>query len=144
MPSSAKSSFGTLLKIGDGGGSEVFTTIAEVKDIGGPELGANTADVTNHSSTGGWEEKVATILKGGQVTFDLNFLPTNATQSASTGLIADMVARTKRNFKIVFPDGSTTTWTFAAFVTKFSPSSPVDGAMTASVTLDITGQPTLT
>lgn len=143
MTSSAKSSFGTLLKIGDGGGTEVFTTIAEVKDIGGPELGANTADVTNHSSPGGWEEKVATILKGGQVKFDLNFLPTAATQSSSAGLLLDLGNRTKRNFKIVFPDGSSTTWTFSAFVVAFVPSSPVDGAMTASITLDITGQPTI-
>lgn len=143
MASSAKSSFGTLLKIGDGGGSEVFTTIAEVKDIAGPELGANTADITNHSSTGGWEEKLSTILKGGAVKFDLNWIPTTATHNATAGLINDLENRTRRNFQMVFPDGSSSTWAFAALVTGFSPAAPVDGALTASVTLDITGQPTL-
>ncbi|KKK53886.1 hypothetical protein LCGC14_3090310, partial [marine sediment metagenome] len=34
--SNAISSFGTLLKVGDGAGTEVFTTIAEVMDIDGP------------------------------------------------------------------------------------------------------------
>lgn len=141
--SSAKSSFGTLLKIGDGGGTEVFTTIAEVKDISGPELSLNVADVTNHSSTGGWKEKLGTILDGGTVKFDVNFIPTAATQGVSSGLLLDLGNRTKRNFKIVFPDGSNTTWTVSALVVAFTPASPVDGAMTASITLDITGQPTI-
>lgn len=141
--SNAKSSFGTLLKIGDGAGSEVFTTIAEVKDIGGPKLSMSTAEVTNHSSTGGWDEHIGTILRGGEVTFDVNWIPTNATQNASAGVINDMENRTKRNFQMVLPDGSSSTVAFTALVTGFESSEPVDGALTASITLKITGQPTL-
>ncbi len=36
--SNALSAYNTLLKIGDGGGPEVFATIAEVFSIGGPAL----------------------------------------------------------------------------------------------------------
>jgi predicted secreted protein len=144
MPSGAISGFGTLLKLGDGATpTEGFTTIGEVKDIGGPDLKLNTADVTNHSSTDGWKEKIGTLLEGGQVAFKVNFIPTTATHSFSTGLIKDMVNRTKRNFKLVFPDTGATTWTFAALVTQFKPNEPVDGALEADVTLDITGKPTL-
>ena len=140
----AINAFGTLLKIGDGGGSEVFTTIAEVSNISGPSLSLEMIEVTNHSSTAGWKERIGGLLDGGEVSFDVNFIPTNATQSYSAGLVKDMVGRTKRNFKIVFPDGSTTTWTFAAFVSKFQPKAPVNGQLSASVSLMITGQPTLT
>lgn len=143
MASSAVSSFGTLLKIGDGASAETFTTIAEVQNITGPALSLETIEVTNHSSTEGWKERVGGLLDGGEVAFDVNFLPTNATHSFSAGLIKDMVGRTKRNFKIVFPDGSSTTWSFTALVSKFQPKAPVNGQLSASVSLMITGKPTL-
>jgi predicted secreted protein len=141
----AISSFGTLLKIGDGATpTENFTTIAEVQDISGPGLEQRTEEVTHHGSTGGWVERIGTLLDAGEVGFDINFLPTHATQDPSTGLIADMKNRTKRNFQLVFPDGSSTTWEFTALVTGFEPDEPVEGKLSASVTLEVTGQPTLT
>jgi len=69
---SAVSSHGTLLKIGDGGGSEVFTTIAEVLDIIGFEQTLDREEVTNHSSAGR-KEWVATLLDGGEVSFECSF-----------------------------------------------------------------------
>lgn len=143
MTTAATKGFGTLLKLGDGGGSETFTTIAEVRDISGPNLSMGTADVTSHSSTGGWDEGIGTILSGGEVTFGLNFLPANATQSYSAGLIKDFTNRTLRNFQMVFTNSGSTTWTFAALVTRFQPTAPVTGHLTANVTLRISGQPTL-
>lgn len=140
---SAVSSFGTYLKIGNGGTPESFTTIAEVLDIEGPELELDTEEVTSHSSTGGWEEFVGTILRSGEVSFEVNYVPTHATHDASTGLIADMKARTLRNFQLIFPDGSSTTWSFAAYVTGMNPSAPVSGKLGAEITLKISGQPTL-
>ena len=90
----AISSFGTLLKIGDGADPEVFTTIAEVLDISGPGLSLDTEETTNHSSPGGWEEYVGTILRSGEVTFGINYDPVGATHDASTGLIKDLTDRT--------------------------------------------------
>ena len=144
MATAAKSSFGTFLKLGDGATSEAFTTIAEVRDIKGPKFKLNTEDVTSHSSTGGWAEKIGTILEAGDVTFDMNWLPANVTQSYTTsGLLRDMVNRTLRDFQLVVPAAATLTWTFAAYVTAFEPELKVKGAQAASVTLEITGVPTL-
>ena len=140
----AISAFGTLLQIGDGAApAEGFATIFEVRDISGPSLASDTVDVTSHDSTGGWEEHVATILRSGEVTFDVNYEPTETTHDATTGLLGDMVARTLRNFQLVFPDGLTTTWEFSAFVTGFAPSEPVAGELSASISLKLSGQPTL-
>jgi len=141
--SDAISAFGTLLKIGDGAVSESFTTIAEVKDIDGPGFETDIVDVTNHSSAGAWEEDVATILRGGEVTFDVNFVPTGATHAYDTGLIYDFLQRTRRNFQLVFPDSGNTTWQFTAIVQAFQIAAPVAEELRASVTLKITGQPTL-
>lgn len=144
MTSNALSSFGTLLKIGDGATPiEGFTTIAEVRDIGGPKLEQGTEEVTHHGSPGGWREFIGTLLSAGEVTFDLNFIPTEATHNPSTGLIADLKNRVKRNFKIVLPNPGATTWAFTALVTGFESEEPVEGSLSASVTLMVTGQPTL-
>lgn len=144
MPSSAVSGFGTLLQIGDGATpTENFTTIAEVKSISGPSLSADTIDVTNMSSPNGWREFIQGPKDGGEVTFDVNFLPTNATHNAATGLLRDFKNGTRRNFKLVFPNPGNTTWQFAAIVTGFEVSAPVDDVLGASITLKLTGEPVL-
>lgn len=137
------SAFGTLLQIGDGATAESFTTIAEVVNISGPALSTDTIDMTHHSSPGNWEESLASTLRSGEVTFDINYIPAHATHDASTGLLADFLNRVVRNFKLVFPDAGNTTWSFAAVVTGFEPAAPHDDKLSASVTLKVSGQPTL-
>ncbi len=136
MATSAISSHGTLLKIGDGAGTEVFTTIAEVLDISGPGLSVSVEETTNHDS-GGWRERTPTLKDGGEVTFDINYYSATTQDQIET----DMLALTKRNWKLVFPlpASGTDTRAFAAYVTGFEPSAPVEGVLKASVTLSITG-----
>ena len=138
--SEAMSGFGTKLKIGDGADPEVFTELAEVNSVSGPGIALDTIDVTHDASPGGYKEYAAGLLDGGEIKLELNFLPANATQ---TGLLTALASRAAKNFKLEFPDSTVTTWSFAAFVTNFEPSAPVDGKLGASVTLKITGQPTL-
>lgn len=135
---------GTLLKKGDGGSpTETFTTIAEVMKIKGPGLIQDTIDVTNHDSAGSWKEFIAGLKDAGEVTFTVNYQPTNATHNAtSTGLVADLTAGTKRNFQLVFNPGSPT-WAFTALVSKFDVIANENDRYTADVTLRVTGQPTL-
>lgn len=139
----AVNAYGTLLKMGDGivppATTEVFTTIAEVKDIDGPGFEASTNEATNHSSSGATREWLAGMLDAGEVSFDLNFLPGNATQNATTGLLSLYFARKVRNFQLVWPNGQCN---FKALVTGVEPSAPVDDVLTASVTLKVTGLPT--
>lgn len=131
------SAFGTLFK-------RSSTTIANVSNISGPGLSLDTTDVTSHDSTGGWEEVVGTILRSGEVTLDLVYDPNAATHKyASGGLLYDLGSRTSQTYSIVFSSNPTVTWSFTAFVTGFEPGAPVDGALTASVKLKLTGQPTL-
>ena len=141
--SDALSSFGHLLKIGDGAGTEVFTTIAQVLDVNGPDLSLDTEEVTSQTSANGYDEHIGTILRGGEVTLDINYIPTDGTHDESTGLISVMQTKAVNNFELVMTDSGTTTWSFAALVTKFSPTAPVAGALRASVTMKISGKPIL-
>lgn len=134
----ARSSFGTLLKIGDGGGSEVFTTIGEVRDISGPAMALGTEEVTSHDSASGFREYIPTLLEGGEVSFTINFTAAS-TQGFSGGLYTSMTNKTLRNFQLVIPTASAKTCSFAAYVTAFPLNLPVEGAITADITLQISG-----
>ena len=137
MASIAVSSYGTLLKIGDGGGTEVFTTIGEVRDISGPALNVGTEEVTAHDGNG-WREFIATLKEIGEISFEINFNAA-ATQGFSSGLYNDASNKTKRNFQIVIPTTSAKTGSFTAIVTKFELTEPVEGVLRASITLQGTG-----
>jgi hypothetical protein len=135
----AFSSFGTLLKKGDGATTEVFATIAEVKDIKGWSASVSTEETTHQGSVAA--EFVAGVLDYGEVSFDLNFDPAGTTHDA---LYDDMVLKVRRNFKLVMTDTGGAEYAFGAFITKFELNAPVKGALTASVTLKISGAVTLT
>jgi hypothetical protein len=137
MATSARSSHGTQLKVGDGGTpTEVFATIGEVKDISGPSMTLNTETVTSHDS-GGWMEIIPTLLEAGEMTFDVNYYKA----TTQTRLRTAQTARTRLNFQMVFPPtGSPTdTLAFSGYVTGFEYSAPVEGVLTASVTIKIDG-----
>lgn len=140
----AVAGFGTLIQMGDGAdpGPEVFTTIAEVQDIGGPGMETGTIDVTHQTSPGAVREFIAGLMDGGEVTFSVNWLPGDATHDASTGLIAAQLARAIKSFKIVWaqftPDELCL---FDGLVTRVSPTSPVDGKLSADVTIKVSGLP---
>lgn len=133
------SAFGTALTKGAYPGVEV----AQVTNISGPSISLDTTDVTEHDGTG-WEEHVATILRSGTVTIDIVYDPNAAThKNASGGVLYDLVTRTSGTWNIVFPSSPVKYITFTGFVTGFTPSAPVDGALTASVTFKPTGAVTL-
>jgi len=118
--------------------------VVQVSNISGPGLSLDTVDVTSHDSTGGWEEVVGTILRSGEVKLDIVYDPNAAThKNAANGLLAKLIAKTVAACTLVFPSTPAVTWTFNALVTGFEPSASVDGALTASVTLKISGAPTL-
>lgn len=133
--SDAYSTFGTLLKRGDGGTPEVFATIGGLKDV--DEVGAElrTEESTSHDS-GGWVEKTAHLLDAGEAAFVLNWDPADPTHIQ---LRSDRDSRVKRNFQLVEPFAGGETASFAALVTKIGKPYPVEGLMEANVTLDITG-----
>jgi len=114
--------------------------IAQVTNISGPSLSLDTIDVTTHDQALAWEEHVASILRSGTVTVDIVYDPALADHVA---ILANMVGREAVGFELQFPDAAYTSYVFDAFVTGFTPAAPVEGALTASVNLKITGTPIL-
>lgn len=145
------SAFGTQLKMGRGDtvpGPETFDLISGVSSIGGPAFAVDTIDVTAHDSPGSYEETIATIIRTGEISLDLNYNPNAPTHRGITsggiqGLLAALAARAAKNFQLIFPTSPTVTWSLSGVVTGFEPSAPYDDKLAASVTIKVTGQPTL-
>lgn len=120
------------------------TVIAAVRSISGPGITLDVEDVTSHDSTEAWEEVVATILRTGEISLEIEYDPNAAThKNASGGLLYDLTTRASTTYSIVFPSNPTVTWSFTAYVVAFEPSAPHEGALTANVSLKITGKPTI-
>lgn len=142
MPTKAKSSKGIKLQRGDGGGTEVFTTIGEVTNVKGPAEKATQLDATSFDSTA--MEFIAGLSDSGELTFDVNFVGSDAQQQ---GLRSDLRAGTLRNFKLILADHATTPTTiaFAAIVTAAPEvSAGVNQVVKGSCSLKISGLPTWT
>lgn len=120
----------------DGGTN--YSDIAELMDI---NLGvkADEIDVTNHGS-GAFHEKIISLLDL-SVGIDISFVPGNSGHSFSSGMAADMLARTKRFYRIRDPLGNILC-TFQAFINDFQLKGQATDSLKASVQFSNNGTPT--
>lgn len=136
---------GTLLQMGDGASPEVFTTIAEVKDIKGPSIKRDTIETTSHDAID-YRTFIGGLADGGEVGFDIQFGPSETTHIDTSGLLSKLVGAalpsSATNFQIVLPTAQV--WAISGIVTGFEMSAPVGDLLMASITIKVTGKPTWT
>jgi len=128
--------FGTLVKIQGGVGGGAHATITDLLSVTGPGAERGTIDVTHMTSPGGWREFKGGLRDGGEVTFQINYLTSSATHAE---ILSELAADTGSTWEIYWSNITTTPVTFTAFVTGFEPGAEIDGALTASITLKVTG-----
>ena len=137
------SSFGTTFSISFDSGS-TYTAIGQVKEINGPGLSQDTVETTHHASTAAFRTYTPMLLKGGEMTIEILFDPVLAThKNDSGGILFAYEQQAAYDYRVTFADVDATEWDFNAIVTGFESSASFDGALSASCTFEITGQPTL-
>ena len=119
-----------------------YVTVAQVRNIGGPSMAGDMIDVSCMESPGFYRQFVQGYNDAGEVALDLIFDPADETQDATDpdGLLALFDNQEENGFQIVFPDS--TIWRFTGLVSAYEPGAPFDEALTATVTVKVTGQPT--
>lgn len=139
----ARAAINTLLQVGNGASPESWTTVANVSSISGPGFTSQVEDVTTHSNANPWREKIPTLLDAGELSFEVFFDPSEVThQEEGTGLMSLFLNRQRKRFKIAFPaPNQTSYYIFEGYVTNFENAFPVDGVITASCTITLTGEP---
>src|SRR5436190_11500845 len=104
--SNAVNAFGTLLKRNG-------TTIGEVTDLSGPEISRDNIEVTHHQSPSAYREFMKGLKDAGEFSCTINYIPTNSTHNAATGVLSDLANNTTVDtWSLVWSDTGATTWTF--------------------------------
>jgi predicted secreted protein len=134
----AVDAFGTKWAMGDGAGPEVFTDVADVTNIGILDVKVDTIETSTHDSAEQWREFIGGMKDAGELKMEVNYDP------AAHGVIFDAIGGDPRNHKITLVDAGAAVVTFAAVITGFQAGAPYDDKMSGSVTLKVSGKPTIT
>jgi len=139
-----KAAYGSLLAI-QRLQTGTYTDLAFVADMQGPGINIETIDVTTHDSADNFQQFLAGIADGGEVSFDLVFDPNLAGHET---LYNDTAARQLHNFYLKAPGWVSTVaggyFAFAGLLTKFDLTFPVKDKIGASVTVKVSGKPVWT
>jgi len=155
MSSTLYAALGTQLWISDGGSPETFFRVARVGDLTGPQSKAETIDGTTHESAlqdAPYREFVSSLLDGGEVTFPIMLDPAELSQAEAPTIVGTQAGGLKyllekgyrRNHRIVFPFTSPVARIrYVGLVTGFVPDMKVVGMLMSSITIKVSGKPTL-
>lgn len=132
--------YGATFQIHDDSSPGSYTTIGYVTNITPPGPTRDAVDVTNSGSANGWRTFVPGLRDGGETSFEIVFVPNSA---GVTLIYAELDRDQPSQCKITLPGATAYSWTFDAIITGIEPTAPIDDKMSATVTLKITGKPTL-
>lgn len=136
----ARSSHGTILAVELTPGG-AFTDVAELGDLSLPELMRNEFDATVQNRN--IDDYVLGVLRRGGYTFPINLLPNNGTHDHLTGLYKLMIDNTVTGWKATVPaisgGDAGIIWVASGQVQHIAPKAPVDGKLSADITVRFSG-----
>lgn len=142
MSTDALDAQGTILQMGDGAGTEVFTTIPSVTSISPFEGTPARRDVTDLSATK-YRQRKRGLQDPDTTTFTVQWKPADAIH-ASLWTAAHATPATEHNFRLTLTDSVTTTYSFRAEVDSVRLGGlDVDGTVTATIVLSHVGDVTV-
>jgi len=128
---------GIAFKRGDAGTPEVFTAIAEITSISGPNMSRDTIETTSLDTTDGYRTFIGSFRDGGEIALEMNFNRDGWDQFKT-----DFESAALKNYQIdmtASADPDDTVMDFAALVTALGVGVTTDDKVTAPVTLKVSG-----
>lgn len=129
--------FGTKWSFSTDGGT-TFTDVADVTKIDVLAIKADTTDVSSHDSTGQWREFTGSMKDGGELSMELNYDP------AVHGTILAQIGGTPIKHKVTLTDAGAAVVAFDGIITGLKAQAPYDDKLSATVTVKVSGAPTIT
>jgi hypothetical protein len=130
----ARIGYGSTYEIYSGG---AFVAVGEVTVITPGEATTDRVEATHMQSPGRRREYIAGMIDSGEASFEINWLPGDATDLLIRGLLSSGAVVEHR---ITFPNGVTVT--YDAAITGFTKALPIDDRMTATITIAVSGEET--
>lgn len=129
---------------GNGAVLTLGSAIANLTGISGPNLSADTIDVTTHDSADGFREFIGGLKDGGEISLEGNFTDAAAANVLIT-LFSSGEVTSGATLTVPSTDTSgTAILTFDGIVTGYEIDAPHDDKITFSATIKVTGKPVLT
>lgn len=120
----------------DADGMPTWTTIGALRDMEGPSLLAENTDATTHDAAlNNYRDSVVTLHDTGDMSFEIAYDPADTGHQWLYGTGRAQFS----DLRITWPDTGATKWAFKGQVTNFTPKGPVDGLLTADVTIKCKG-----
>jgi predicted secreted protein len=120
--------------------SSTLTDIAQVVSLTPPSMEMGTTETTHLLST--WREYISNLPDGGSIDFTIEYDPSHASHAA---LWTAFQGGAAESWKVLFTDTGAAAVTFDGILTNFAwDEVAVDGVVTASITVKITGAITIT
>lgn len=117
--------------------ASVFTTIAQLTSIDGPEAEIEDADASALDTSGAGKEYDPTgWVEPGECSSEGLFDPALATHKALTALITTPA---KKNWKLNFSDSGPSVWPFAGFLKKLGPKIEMGDLVRFSFSVKLSG-----
>lgn len=131
---------GAILAYESATGPSVYSTIPGVQDFDMPVVGErDEIDVTSHDSSGDYEETVLGIIRSPVISVPVVW---DGATTHHAAMVTRAQANTLTNFKVTTID--TKIHAFAGYIKGVTTSNPVSGALTATLSIKITGAITIT
>lgn len=116
--------------------------VAQINVINGIEATANMVDVSDLTSTDGYNEYLPGMKDVNDITLEGWFDPTDT--AGQQAMLTDFNAGTSRTAVITFPTATGTTWTFTGYISAIKIGDAVkDGAIPFTASIKCTGKPVL-
>jgi predicted secreted protein len=131
MTTAAASAYGISFKAGAG------TVIAEVTSSDGPNIDRDMIEVTNMQSTSMAKEFIGGLIDFGEISLELNYLPSNQTHKDAITALTRNTAATA--YTLTLPAGGTQLFTGLFIVKSFKMKGAVADKLSATVTFKATG-----
>ncbi len=133
MTKAAKRALGTIIRIG-------LLAISDLTSIGSPSITQDEIDVTTLESEGGYREFIPGFKDGGELNISGFFVPGNAGQAA---VYAALASGDLQDFEVIYPASLGATWSFQGFVSNYSVTAEIEGAIEFEATIRVSGEPTM-
>lgn len=128
---------GTIVSISNSASPTTYASVSQVRTITGATVKPKVVDITTHDTPLNFMRKLAVLIDPGDVSFEFNFDPSDATHAFTTGMWNMMITLLKGGFRVIFPN-SVGHLDFAGYVGQHEFNAPVDNVLAVKMMFAIT------
>lgn len=115
-----------------------YTSLGELTDITPPSITKDVIETTNHGSSG-TKTYIGGLVDFGEASVTINYDPDGADDTAVRDLAKTSGDSATQYFKITYADAGTNTEIWQGLVTSFEQETPIDGQLSATFTIKVSG-----